>query len=163
MPRRMFRIVPTPLNPARLARVLCDRRAGAVATFEGRVRHRNDGETVRALHYGAYPELAETEGERVLAEARQKFDILTAACAHRTGRLRPGDIAVWAGVAAGHRGAAFAACRYIIDEIKARLPIWKKEHYASGAAEWINAIGDKPHKTQRSTRRRQRSQLPKKR
>lgn len=156
----MFRIVATPLNPARLARELRDRRAGAIATFEGRVRRRNGGEAVRALDYEAYAELAEMEGERVLAEARQKFDIFLAVCAHRTGRLRPGDLAVWAGVAAEHREAAFAACRYIIDEIKSRIPIWKKEHYAGGATEWINAAGGKPRKTQGSGRR---GPLPKKR
>ena len=64
--------------------------------------------------------------------------MLGAVCVHRTGHLQLGELAVWVGVTAEHRGAAFDACRYIIDEAKARLPIWKKEHYASGATAWIN-------------------------
>ena len=82
--------------------------------------------------------LAEKEGMRILAEAREKFTLLGAACAHRTSHLQLGELAVWVGVTAEHRGAAFDACRYIIDETKARVPIWKKEHYASGATAWIN-------------------------
>jgi molybdopterin synthase catalytic subunit len=93
---------------------------------------------VQALEYEAYVPLAEKEGERILAEARGRFEILRAECVHRTGRLGLGDVAVWVAVAAVHRGAAFDACRYIIDETKARLPIWKKEHYAGGASEWIS-------------------------
>ena len=57
---------------------------------------------------------------------------------HRVGHLRIGELAVWVGVSAAHRGAAFTACRYIIDELKARVPIWKKEHYTSGSTQWIN-------------------------
>jgi molybdopterin synthase catalytic subunit len=115
-----------------------DTRAGACATFEGRVRNHNEGRAVEALDYEAYGPLAEREGERIIAEAREKFRIIGALCVHRTGSLSLGDLAVWVGVTAEHRAAAFDACRYIIDEIKARLPIWKKEHYAGGATEWIN-------------------------
>ena len=64
--------------------------------------------------------------------------LLTLAAVHRVGHLQIGEAAVWVGVAAAHRGAAFDGCRYIIDEIKARVPIWKKERYASGASAWIN-------------------------
>ena len=135
----MFRIVTTRLIPSALARRLRDKRAGAYASFEGWVRRRNEGEAVRRLEYEAYTDLAEKEGRRILAAARAKFDIIAAACVHRVGRLQPGDLAVWAGVTAEHRAAAFAACRYIIDEVKARVPIWKKEHYCSGETEWINA------------------------
>lgn len=71
-------------------------------------------------------------------EARAKFAVLSAGCVHRIGRLAVGELAVWIGVTAEHRDAAFDACRYIIDELKTRVPIWKKEHYASGAPEWIN-------------------------
>ena len=93
---------------------------------------------MQALDYEAFAPLAESEGKRVLEEAKNKFDILAISAVHRVGSLKVGDLAVWVGVAAAHRGAAFDACRYVIDEAKARLPIWKKEHYESGASEWIN-------------------------
>lgn len=133
-----FRITSGPMDTALLTEGFREARAGAFAFFEGRVRDLNEGKPVRALEYEAYAPLAEKEGERILGEARQRFDILGAECVHRVGTLDLGDVAVWVAVAAGHRGAAFDACRYIIDETKARLPIWKKEHYAGGASEWIN-------------------------
>lgn len=134
----MFRLAAEALDPAGLQRALADERAGACVTFEGWVRNRNDGQPVKSLDYEAYAPLAETEGRRILAEAHAKFSILAAACVHRTGALALGELAVWVGVTAEHRGAAFDACRYIIDEAKARLPIWKKEHYAGGTTAWIN-------------------------
>ena len=143
----MFRILPSPLDPEALRREMLDPRAGGVVVFEGRVRNRNEGREVRALEYEAYPELAEKEGERVLAEARARFAVLSVACVHRVGLLQLGDLAVWVGVTAEHRGEAFAACQYIIDELKGRVPIWKKEHYAAGASAWIAGrmdAGDRP-------------------
>jgi molybdopterin synthase catalytic subunit len=134
----MFRLSPTAIAPAALQRQLTDARAGACVTFEGWVRDHNDGRPVRALDYEAFGELAEREGVRILAEAGAKFEIIAAACVHRVGALQIGDLAVWVGVVAAHRGAAFDACRYIIDEAKARVPIWKKEHYADGSSEWVN-------------------------
>ncbi|MFA5057245.1 MAG: molybdenum cofactor biosynthesis protein MoaE [Opitutaceae bacterium] len=133
----MFRLSSVPLDPGALQRELVEPRAGGCVSFEGRVRSRNEGREVRGLEYEAYGELAEKEGARILAEAREKFAIRSARCVHRVGRLQIGEIAVWAGVTAEHRAAAFDACRYIIDELKKRVPIWKKEHYASGATEWI--------------------------
>lgn len=133
-----FRISAEPIDVTALQPVLADPRAGACATFEGWVRNRNEGHPVRSLEYEAFTPLAEKEGERILAEARDKFALIAATGVHRTGHLQIGEMAVWVGVAAEHRGAAFDACRYIIDEAKARLPIWKKEHYASGATTWIN-------------------------
>ena len=133
-----FRISTVPIEPAALQRAMPDERAGACVTFEGWVRTRNDGQPVQALEYEAYALLAESEGERILAEARAKFTLLGAVCVHRVGRLDLGELAVWVGVTSEHRGAAFEACRYIIDEAKARVPIWKKEFYASGATAWIN-------------------------
>lgn len=134
----MFRIVSTALKPDALRRKLLDSRAGGFVSFEGRVRNRNAGRAVCLLEYEVYGELAEKEGARIIAEARRKFAIFSAACVHRRGQLKIGDIAVWAGVIAEHRGAAFAACGYIIDETKKRVPIWKKEHYATGSSEWIS-------------------------
>jgi molybdopterin synthase catalytic subunit len=134
----MFRIADKPIDPPALQRALLDDRAGACATFEGWVRNRNEGQPVLSLEYEAYLPLAEKEGARILEEAREKFALLGAAAVHRVGHLRLGEAAVWVGVTAEHRGAAFDACRYIIDEAKARLPIWKKEHYATGTTAWIN-------------------------
>ena len=71
-------------------------------------------------------------------EAVARFDVLDAACVHRTGDLAIGELAVWVGVAAAHRDAAFAACRWIIDEVKARVPVWKHERYADAPASWLH-------------------------
>jgi adenylyltransferase/sulfurtransferase len=127
-------------------RKLCEQRfsdkgSGGVVVFEGRVRDVNEGKQVNALEYEAYHELCLTEAHAIFAEARRLFDIREAYGWHREGFLELGDIAVWIGVSARHRGDAFKACRYIIDEIKHRLPIWKKEHYADGVTGWINCQG----------------------
>jgi molybdopterin synthase catalytic subunit len=134
----MFKISTAPIDPAALQRSLANVQAGACVTFEGWVRNRNDGQAVLALDYEAYVPLAEKEGEKILAEVRARFPVLDVVCVHRVGALQLGDLAVWVGVTAEHRVAAFEACRQVIDEAKARVPIWKKEHYASGATEWIN-------------------------
>ncbi len=112
--------------------------AGGYCAFEGWVRNENDGRTVERLEYEAYEPLVISEGNRVLAEARERFGYLEARCVHRTGLLEIGDLAVWVGVASAHRDEAFKACRYIIDELKIRLPIWKKEHYVDGDSGWVN-------------------------
>mgnify|MGYP003338021283 FL=1 len=133
-----FAISAAPIEVSALAGGLADDRAGACVTFEGWVRNRNEGQAVNSLEYEAYVPLAESEGDRIIAEARERFALTGAIAVHRVGHLRIGELAVWVGVTAEHRGAAFDACRYIIDEAKARLPIWKKEHYAGGATAWIN-------------------------
>ena len=134
----MFKIAASTVDPVALQKELLNERAGACVTFEGWVRNHNEGQSVESLEYEAYVPLAEKEGTKILVEAREKFALVAAACVHRVGHLRLGDAAVWVGVAAEHRGAAFDACRYIIDEAKARLPIWKREHYVGGATAWIN-------------------------
>ncbi len=136
-----FRLSAMPIDAAPLRAAMDDARAGAFAGFEGRVRDHNDGRAVDGLHYEAYAALAEAEGERVVAEALARFDILDARCVHRTGDLAVGELAVWVGVAAAHRDAAFAACRYVIDEVKARVPIWKRERYAGGDEGWQHPPG----------------------
>jgi molybdopterin synthase catalytic subunit len=133
-----FKITVLPIDPEARKRELVEGAAGACVTFEGWVRNHNDGEAVQALEYEAHAGLAQKEGAKILAEAKQRFPIHTAICEHRVGKLAIGDCAVWVGVSADHRGAAFDACRYIIDETKARVPIWKKEHYASGETGWVN-------------------------
>jgi molybdopterin synthase catalytic subunit len=134
----MFAITASPIDTATLRLALADPRAGACAVFEGWVRDHNDGKPVHGLRYEAYIELAEAEGARILDEARTRFDIVTACAVHRIGDLELGELAVWVGVTAAHRDAAFAACRWIIDEVKARVPIWKRERYADGDAGWLH-------------------------
>ncbi|MEZ5563994.1 MAG: molybdenum cofactor biosynthesis protein MoaE [Gammaproteobacteria bacterium] len=126
------------LTPERYRELVADPVAGGYASFEGWVRNHNDGLNVARLEYEGYEALGVKEGERVVAEAMQRFPVARAHCIHRLGLLEIGDLAVWVGVTAAHRDAAFAACRYIIDEIKVRVPIWKKEHYATGDSGWIN-------------------------
>jgi molybdopterin synthase catalytic subunit len=133
-----FRMVEAAIDPAALKLDLVDAAAGAAVCFEGWVRDHHGGESVAALEYEAHKGIAESEGDKILAEARKQFDILAAHGRHRTGKLEIGDCAVWVGVSAAHRGAAFDACRYIIDELKARVPIWKKEHYVNGPSGWVN-------------------------
>lgn len=133
-----FSLAQTPIDTATLRAELLDDRVGGYASFEGWVRNHNEGRDVLGLRYEAYAALAEAEGEKVLGEACAKFDILDARCVHRVGDLVIGEMAVWVGVSAAHRDAAFAACRFIIDEVKARVPIWKHERYAEGDAGWLH-------------------------
>lgn len=111
--------------------------AGGFVAFEGWVRENNEGKEVTALEYEAYEELAVKEGQRILEEARQ-FDILKACCVHRTGPLKVGELAVVVMVSSAHRKEAFVACEFIINEIKKRVPIWKRETYADGTTSWVN-------------------------
>jgi molybdopterin synthase catalytic subunit len=137
-PAPRFQLSATPFDVATLRAQLLDDRVGGYASFEGWVRNHNDGRAVHGLHYQAYEDLARKEGERVLEEALARFDILDARCVHRVGELAIGELAVWVGVSAGHRDAAFAACRFVIDEIKARVPIWKQERYVEGDSGWLH-------------------------
>jgi len=134
----MFAISDAPIDAAGLRHELEAAGAGAVVCFEGRVRDHNDGHAVDGLSYQAYVELAEAEGRRIVDETRGKFAVGHIVCVHRIGDLALGDIAVWAGVSAAHRAAAFDACRYVIDQVKARVPIWKREHYVEGSSEWLH-------------------------
>lgn len=123
------------IDPEALKGRLADDGAGACACFEGWVRDHNEGEPVMRLEYEAHGPVAVKEGKKILAEATAKFDLIAAHCQHRVGVLEIGDCAVWVGVSAAHRGSAFDACRYIIDELKQRAPIWKKEFWPGGS-EW---------------------------
>ena len=133
-----FSISDKPIDPAALRENLACDSAGAFVAFEGWVRNHNEGKNVDALDYSAYDALAEKEGSKIIAEAEERFAIEAAVCVHRVGELQIGDLAVWTGVSAGHREEAFEACRYIIDEVKARVPIWKREHYQDGETTWVN-------------------------
>jgi len=135
---RLFTIEKTPLDVVILSSCLQNFSAGALVTFEGRVRNHNAGKEVSALEYEAHVSLAEKEGQKILEEALLKFDILEAICVHRIGKLLLGEGAVWVGVISKHRKEAFRACEYIIDTVKHTLPIWKKEHYKDGEAVWVH-------------------------
>ena len=136
-----FELSPTPFDTATLRARLLDARVGAYASFEGWVRDHNDGRSVHGLRYESYDVLAQREGEAIIEEALARFDILDAACVHRTGDLAIGELAVWVGVTAAHRDAALAACRHVIDEVKSRVPIWKHERYVEGDAGWLHPGG----------------------
>lgn len=133
-----FRISEQAIDCDALKKSMQHDRAGAFISFEGWVRNHHQGRSVEGLAYQAYSALAETEGEKIVAETIEKFGILDALCVHRTGDLAIGDCAVWVGVTAAHRDAAFAACRFIIDEVKQRVPIWKKERYEDGSSDWLH-------------------------
>lgn len=134
----MFSIASTTIDANELKTKLADPRAGAFVTFEGWVRDHNEGKEVLTLEYEAYEALCQNEARQILSEARNKFGVIDVHCVHRTGELKIGELAVWVGVSSAHRSAAFDACRYVIDEIKSRLPIWKKETYANGSSGWVN-------------------------
>jgi molybdopterin/thiamine biosynthesis adenylyltransferase/molybdopterin synthase catalytic subunit/rhodanese-related sulfurtransferase len=133
-----FEFSSAPLDPGLYRTALGDPAAGGYATFEGWVRNHNDGRRVDRLEYEAFEALAVKEGARIVEAAIAKFGVRKAACVHRVGGLGIGELAVWVGVSADHRGEAFDACRYIIDEVKHRVPIWKKEHYEDGDSGWVN-------------------------
>ena len=133
-----FRFTESAIDTVAARLELKDPGAGGYASFEGWVRNYNEGEEVTRLEYEAFQSLALKEGERIVAAAMRRYPIKHALCIHRVGELDLTDMAVWVGVSAVHRGEAFDACRYIIDEVKHRVPIWKKEHYRNGNSGWIN-------------------------
>jgi len=137
-PVKPFRFSKTALDTAALQEAMQDDTCGGFAAFEGWVRNHNEGHAVTRLEYEAFTELAEKEGARIVQAAIEKFGVTRAACVHRVGSLAIGDVAVWVGVSAAHRDEAFRACRFIIDEVKHRVPIWKKEHYVTGDSGWVN-------------------------
>jgi len=127
-----------PLDLTHLRGTVEDATCGGYVSFEGWVRDHNDGRSVARLEYEAFELLAVKEGQRIISEAIERFGVTRARCVHRVGLLELGHVAVWVGVSAPHRGEAFAACRYIIDEVKHRVPIWKKEYYVDGDSGWVN-------------------------
>lgn len=148
----MFNFSTTTIEVEALKAQLTDARAGALVTFEGWVRNHNEGHDVVLLEYEAMESLAVKEAEKIIAEAKEKFSIYNAVCVHRQGALEIGQLAVWLGVTAAHRDAAFEASRYIIDEIKTHLPIWKKEHYKNGTSGWVNCQCTHPHESKTLTK-----------
>lgn len=137
----MFQLSDEAIKPETLRAATLDPSAGGFSSFEGWVRNHHLGKPVRSLEYSAYPELAIKEGQRIIQAAINKYDIISAHCQHRVGHLHIGDIAIAIAVSAAHRDAAFQACRFIIDEIKKSVPIWKKEHYLDNSSAWPECQG----------------------
>ena len=133
-----FALTEGAIDTASLRAALAHDSAGGVVVFEGVVRDHNDGRPVTGLAYQAYGALAVREGERIVADARERFAVAAITCVHRVGTLAIGDVAVFVGASAAHREAAFDAVRHVIDEVKKRVPIWKRERYVDGDSEWLH-------------------------
>ena len=142
---KWFAVTREALDPAPLVALLQTPGDGAVVTFAGVARDNFDGRPSARLTYDAYAAMAEGVLAQIAAEAQGRYAIGRVAVYHRIGELAIGETAVLVVVAAPHRGAAFEAAAFIMDRIKEIAPIWKKEHWADGEAEWI---GDE--KTRRS-------------
>lgn len=135
----MFEIVEKEINVAILRERLNNQAAGALVVFEGMVRNIHEGRQVDRLEYQAFSEMAVKEGDKIMEQARDKFQIIDLCCQHRVGTLELGETAVWIGVLSGHREEGFHACKFIIDEIKKSVPIWKKEHFSDGISHWVKS------------------------
>lgn len=137
-----FALLDKPINDRRLKLALLNDQSGALATFEGWVRNHNNARPVTKLTYYGYEKLASNQGEKLITQAKQQFDIINAVAIHRIGDLAIGDMAVWIGVTAHHRYPAFDACRWLLDAIKADIPVWKQEFYAdSEESLWLSNNG----------------------
>ena len=127
-----------PLSVDEVRAAVADPAAGGIAIFIGAVRDHDHGRGVTALSYSAHPSAA-AELANVAEKVAASHPILALAVAHRTGDLQVGDLAVVAAVAAQHRGAAFAACEQLVDDLKATVPIWKHQLFTGGDSEWVNS------------------------
>ena len=116
---------------------------GATVLFVGTVRDVNDGRPVEGMEYTAYRAMAARELDAISGEAMERFEARDIVVEHRLGELVLGDVSVAIAVAHAHRGAAYDASRYVIEQLKRRVPIWKLEHYADGAREWVGADGSR--------------------
>jgi molybdopterin synthase catalytic subunit len=133
----MSYLVTDPIDLGALLALVQSPERGGVASFLGTVRNYHHGRDVLRLEYSAYGPMAEAECERIVAEAESRWDVAVA-LRHRVGGLEIGDTAVAIAAASAHRDEAFLACRYVIEEVKRRLPIWKREVYADGFVEWVD-------------------------
>ena len=133
----MFELTDQPICPDDLKIAMSRTDCGGFNSFEGWVRDWNEGRRVTGLRYEAFEELALKEGRRIIEEVCRKHPVRELRAVHRVGSLKLGEVAVWIGAAGQHREEAFAACRLAIDEIKVRVPIWKKEFYEGGESEWV--------------------------
>jgi molybdopterin synthase catalytic subunit len=131
-------LVDRPIDPASLIAEVSGRDRGAVSLFLGTVRDTNGGREVEGIDYTAYTAMAEAELARILFEASEQFDVTALVVEHRIGTLALGDVSVGIAAAHAHRGAALDSVRYVIEEIKKRVPIWKLEHYADKTRSWVD-------------------------
>jgi molybdopterin synthase catalytic subunit len=136
----MFAIQQHPIDLTEALREIRSDECGGHVIFEGRVRNHHEGCRVDSLRYEAYLELAEKEGRRLVEAVARKHRV-RAAAVHAVGTLKPGELAVWVGTSGHHREEAFLACRELIDSIKERVPIWKREFREGGPGEWIEGCG----------------------
>lgn len=132
------------LDGRELVREMRSAADGALVLFEGRVRDENRGRSVIGLHYDAYAEMADRVLGEIAGEAVDRFGASAVGVRHRTGSLVPGEVSLVVAVLAPHRGQAFEASRYMVEELKQRVPIWKKEEYLDGSAEWLDGPVDGP-------------------
>ncbi len=135
--RDRVRLVSRPIDTAALAAEVVAPGRGGVVTFLGLVRDHHAGRQVIRLEYSAYAPMAEGELARIVGETEARWPVAVAV-EHRLGELAIGDAAVAVVAAAAHRGDAFEACRHVIEEIKRRVPIWKREYYADGTVGWVD-------------------------
>jgi molybdopterin synthase catalytic subunit len=131
------RITREPIDATALLHAVPAPSDGAVLLFWGVVRDHNEGRAVRHLDYDAYPAMAEAVLQEIASEVRQRWPIGGIAIVHRVGRLEIGDASVGIAVASPHRADAYEASRYIIEELKRRVPIWKREGYVEGEDRWL--------------------------
>jgi molybdopterin synthase catalytic subunit len=134
----MIALTETPIDHAALTERVRSCNAGAVCTFLGTVREMTGDRRTASLDYEAYPEMALKTMAELEAEARHRWPILDVALVHRVGHLELGEISVVVAVSCPHRHQAFDACRWLIDTLKAVVPIWKKEVWADGSEEWVH-------------------------
>ena len=132
----MIELTDQPIDFQRLTESVQDNAAGAVVLFLGTVREFTRGIQTDSIEYEAYPDMAHASMAQLETEVRQRFTIIQVAISHRIGQLNSGDISVAIAVSAPHRAQAFEAGRWLIDTLKERTPIWKKEHYSDGRVEW---------------------------
>jgi len=137
-------LVREPIDVPALIHEVADHANGATSLFVGTVRSSNDGKEVLMIEYSAYEEMAQSEMRRILAEAAEKFAVGQIAVEHRLGTLAIGDASIAIATGNPRRAPAIDAMRYVIEELKRRVPIWKLEHYADGSRQWVNAGTGKP-------------------
>jgi molybdopterin synthase catalytic subunit len=135
MPR--CRVVDEPIDATALLREVVGPSDGAALLFWGVVRNENEGRAVARLEYQAYAGMAEREMEKIAAEARERWRTGEIMVVHRVGRLEVGEASVAIVVAAPHRAEVYEASRYVIEELKRRVPVWKREGYVDGPSEWV--------------------------
>jgi molybdopterin synthase catalytic subunit len=131
-------IITREIDPASLISEVASPEHGAISVFIGTVRDVNEGRSVSSMEYSAYTSMAESELERILDEAEERFGVSSLVVEHRIGVLGLGDVSVAIAAAHQHRAPALDCTRYVIEEIKKRVPIWKMEHYADGTREWVD-------------------------